>query len=117
MTKWPADRVAKRPIGELKPYPKNARTHSEGQIEQIASSMREWGWTNPVLVDEAGGIIAGHGRVLAARKLGLAEVPVMVAEGWTEAQKAAYVLADNQLTLIAGWDMDTLAGEIKGLSD
>jgi ParB-like chromosome segregation protein Spo0J len=115
--KWPADRVERRPIGELTPYAKNARTHSDAQIEQIARSMGEWGWTNPVLVDEAGAIIAGHGRILAARKLGLAEVPVMVAEGWTEAQKAAYVLADNQLALNAGWDMETLAGEVKGLSE
>jgi DNA modification methylase len=117
MDKWPADRVERRPIGELTPYAKNARTHSDTQIDQIARSMREWGWTNPVLVDEAGGIIAGHGRVLAAKKLGFTEVPVMVAEGWTDAQKAAYVLADNQLTLNAGWDVGVLGDEVKGLAD
>ena len=77
--------------------------------------MRQWGWTNPILVDETGMIIAGHGRVMAARQLGLTEAPVMVAEGWTESQKAAYVLADNQLALNAGWDMDVLANEVRGL--
>ena len=101
---WPADRVERWPLDKLVPYARNARTHSEEQVAQIAASMREWGWTNPVLVDEAGMIIAGHGRVLAARKLGIGEVPVMIARGWTEAQKRAYVLADNQLALNAAWD-------------
>jgi predicted alpha/beta hydrolase len=87
MVQWPADRVARQPIDGLLPYARNARTHSDKQIAQIAASIREWGWTMPVLVDEEGGIIAGHGRVLAARKLGLADVPVMVARGWTRAQK------------------------------
>jgi ParB-like chromosome segregation protein Spo0J len=113
--KWPADRVERRPIEALIPYARNSRTHSDAQVAQIAASMKEWGWTNPVLVDEAGMIIAGHGRVLAARKLGLAEVPVMVAEGWTEPQKRAYVLADNQLALNAGWDMDLLSNELADL--
>ncbi|MCA3380175.1 MAG: ParB N-terminal domain-containing protein [Roseomonas sp.] len=103
-TEWPADKVERRAIDDLIPYARNARTHSEEQVAQIAASIREWGWTVPVLVDEAGGIIAGHGRVLAARKLGLAEVPVMVATGWTEVQRRAYVLADNKLALNAGWD-------------
>lgn len=114
---WPADRVERRPIASLIPYASNSRTHSDQQVAQIAASMKEWGWTNPVLVDEAGMIIAGHGRVLAARKLGLAEVPVMVAEGWSEAQKRAYVLADNQLALNAGWDMDVLKNELAGLKE
>lgn len=117
MTKWPADRVERRALESLVPYARNARTHSDAQIAQIAASMREWGWTNPVLIDEAGGIIAGHGRVLAAKSLGLAEVPVMIAEGWSEAQKRAYVLADNQLALNAGWDMDLLPSELKGLQE
>src|SRR5215204_6588295 len=114
MQKWPADKVERRAISGLIPYARNARTHSDAQVAQIAASMREWGWTNPVLVDEAGGIIAGHGRVLAARQLGLSEVPVMVAEGWSEAQKRAYILTDNQLPLNAGWDMDVLGNEVKG---
>ena len=79
--------------------------------------MKEWGWTNPVLVDETGMIIAGHGRVMAARKLGFDDVPVMVAEGWSEAQKRAYVLADNQLALNAGWDSDMLRNELSDLQN
>ena len=114
--RWPADRVERRKVADLIPYARNARTHSDGQVAQIAASIREWGWTTPVLIDEAGGIIAGHGRVMAARKLGLADVPVMVAAGWSEAQKRAYVLADNQLALNAGWDMDLLRVEIDDLS-
>jgi DNA modification methylase len=113
--KWPADRVERRPIEALIPYARNSRTHSDAQVAQIAASMKEWGWTSPILIDETGMIIAGHGRVLAARKLGLAEVPVMVAEGWTEPQKRAYVLADNQLALNAGWDMDMLSNELADL--
>ena len=84
------------------PYARNARTHSEAQVAQLAASIREWGWTMPVLADEAGVIIAGHGRVLAARSLGITEIPVMIARGWSEAQKRAYVLADNKLALNAG---------------
>lgn len=117
MTKWPADKVERRPIEQLVPYARNARTHSDEQVAQIAASMNEWGWTNPVLVDETGMIIAGHGRVMAARKLGLSEVPVMVAEGWSEAQKRAYVLADNQLALNAGWDIEGLKNELQGLKE
>lgn len=112
---WPADRVERRPVAELLPYARNARTHSDEQVAQIAASIREWGWTTPVLVDEAGQIIAGHGRVMAARKLGLAEVPVMVAAGWSEAQRRAYVLADNKLALNAGWDADLLKLELGDL--
>jgi DNA modification methylase len=115
--KWPADKVERRPIAALIPYARNARTHSDEQVAQVAASMREWGWTNPVLVDEAGTIIAGHCRVLAARQLGLAEVPVMIAEGWSEAKKRAYVLADNQLALNAGWDMPMLGAELQGLKE
>jgi hypothetical protein len=99
------------PIDKLVPYARNARTHSGAQVAQIAASMREWGWTNPVLVDPEGMVIAGHGRVLAARQLGVAEVPVMVARGWSETQKRAYVLADNQLALNAEWDLGTLGDE------
>ena len=113
---WPADKVERRPVADLIPYARNARTHSDAQVAQIAASVNEWGWTTPVLVDEAGSIIAGHGRVLAARKLGLTDVPVMVASGWSEAQKKAYVLADNQLALNAGWDMDLLKVEVGDLN-
>jgi len=82
--------VERRPITSLVPYGRNARTHSLEQVDQIAASIREWGWTTPILVDETGGVIAGHARLLAAHKLGIAEVPVMVAAGWSEAQKRAY---------------------------
>ena len=112
---WPADQVERRPVAGLVPYANNARTHSPEQIVQIAASIREWGWTVPVLVDEAGGLIAGHGRVLAARKLGLDEIPVMVATGWSEAQKRAYILADNKLALNAGWDDGLLKIELGDL--
>ena len=111
------DKIERRPIGSLIPYARNARTHSDAQIQQIAASMREWGWTNPVLVDEAGGIIAGHGRVLAAQRLQISEVPVIVASGWTDAQKRAYVIADNKLALNAGWDNDLLALEFGELQE
>lgn len=104
-----------RPISDLVPYANNSRIHSEEQIAQIAASMEEWGWTNPVLVDETGMILAGHGRVLAAAKLGLAEVPIMIARGWSEPQKQAYVIADNKLALNAGWDMAKLAVELGDL--
>lgn len=113
--KWPSDAPERRSVASLIPYARNARTHSEAQVAQIAASIREWGWTNPVLIDEAGGIIAGHGRVMAARKLKIEEVPCIVATGWTEAQKRAYVLADNQLAANAGWDMDLLKVEIGDL--
>ena len=109
---WPADAVERRPVASLLPFARNARTHSEAQVAQIAAAIREWGWTVPVLVDEAGQLIAGHGRVLAAKALGLLDVPAMVARGWSEADKRAYALADNKLTLNAGWDADLLKGEL-----
>ena len=105
----PADKVEKWKIAKLIPYARNARIHSDEQIGQIAASIKEWGWTTPVLVDERGGIIAGHGRTLAAQKLGMTEVPVMVAKGWSETKKRAYVLADNKLALNAGWNNEKLA--------
>jgi DNA modification methylase len=113
----PADKVEQWPIEKLVPYAKNSRTHSEDQVAQIAASIREWGFTTAVLVDESGSIIAGHGRVMAARKLGLASLPVMVAAGWTDAQKRAYVIADNKLALNAGWDNELLALELGEIGD
>jgi len=108
----PADKVERWSIEKLIPYARNARTHSDEQIGQIAASIKEWGWTTPILVDETGGIIAGHGRTLAAQRLKMAEVPVMVAKGWSDAKKRAYVLADNKLALNAGWDNEMLALEL-----
>ena len=113
----PADKVEKWKISKLIPYARNARTHSEEQVAQIAASIKEWGWTTPVLVDEQGGIIAGHGRTLAAQKLEMTEVPVMIARGWSEAKKRAYVLADNKLALNAGWDNEMLALELEEISE
>ena len=113
--KWPADHVERRSVESLIPYARNARTHSDEQVAQIAASIKEWGWTTPVLVDEDGQIIAGHGRVMAARKLGIEEVPVMIARGWTEAQRRAYVLADNKLALNSGWDDQLLKIELDSL--
>lgn len=113
---WPADRTERRPVASLIAYARNARTHSDEQVSEIAASIKEWGWTIPVLVDEAGQIIAGHGRVLAAKKLGITDVPVMVAVGWTEAQKHAYCLADNKIALNAGWDLDLLKVELAELN-
>jgi DNA modification methylase len=117
MNDWPADKVERWSIDKLIPHARNARTHSPEQIDQIAASIREWGWTNPVLVSEDGTIIAGHGRVLGAKKLGLAEAPVMVAAGWSKAQIKAYAIADNKLALNAGWDEAMLALEIADLQE
>jgi len=117
MQKWPADKVDRRAVASLIPYARNSRTHSDEQVAQIAASIKEWGWTTPVLIDPDGMLIAGHGRVLAAQQLGLDEVPCMVAEGWTEAQKKAYVIADNKLALNAGWDDDMLKVEMQELDD
>jgi len=102
-------------VDELIPYARNSRTHSDAQVAQIAASIREFGFTNPVLVDEANGIIAGHGRVLAARKLKMADVPAIRLAHLTEAQKRAYVIADNKLALNAGWDVELLRLEINDL--
>lgn len=106
-----------RKVGALVPYANNARTHSADQIEMIARSIDQWGWTNPILVDETDNIIAGHGRVLAAKKRGIEDVPVMVARGWTEAQRRAYVIADNKIALEAGWDDAMLRAEFGTLSE
>ena len=104
-------------IDKLVPYARNSRTHSDAQVAQIAASIKEFGFTNPVLIDAGWGIIAGHGRVLAARKLGLSEVPCIRLEHLTEAQKRAYVITDNKLALNAGWDNELLALELGELGD
>lgn len=113
----PADKVERWAIDKLVPYARNARTHSDEQVGQIAASIKEWGWTTPVLVDEAGSIIAGHGRTLAAQRLKMTEVPVMVAKGWSDAKKRAYIIADNKLALNAGWDNEMLALELGEIGD
>jgi ParB-like chromosome segregation protein Spo0J len=113
----PADKVQQWAIERLTPYARNARTHSDAQVAQLAASIREWGWTTPILVSPDGGVIAGHGRLLAARQLGMVNVPVIVAEGWSEAKTRTYVLADNQLALQAGWDNELLALELGELGE
>lgn len=115
--KWPAAAVEIWPIDNLKPRKNNPRTHSAAQVEQIAASMREWGWTNPILAEEDGTIIAGHGRWLGGKKNAYPEAPVMIARGWTPEQIRAYVIADNKLALNAGWDEDLLALELEALSE
>lgn len=110
-----AENVDKRSIAELVPYARNSRTHSPAQIKQIEKSIQEFGWTVPVLVDEAGTIIAGHGRVMAASNLGIEAVPVVVAAGWTEDQKRAYIIADNKIASNADWDKELLALELSDL--
>lgn len=111
-----ADRIEQREISALVPYAKNARTHSDAQLAQLQASMREWGFTIPVLVSEAGMIIAGHGRVMAAQALGYERVPVIVATGMSAAQVRAYTLADNRLAENAGWDTALLVAELDALS-
>lgn len=111
-----ADRIEVWPVGKLVPYDKNPRTHSPEQISQIAASIVEFGFLNPILVDTAAGIIAGHGRLQAAKQLGLKQVPVVVLDHLTEAQKRAYVIADNKLALNAGWDEDLLRSEMAALA-
>ena len=104
-------------VEKLIPYVKNSRTHSDGQVAQIAASIKEFGWTNPILVDGESGVIAGHGRLLAARKLGQKEVPVIELAHMTESQKRAYVIADNQLAMNAGWDTTLLSLELADLKE
>ncbi len=110
-----AQRIELWPVDRLQPYERNARTHSEAQVSKIAASIAEFGFTNPVLVDSSDGIIAGHGRLMAAKHLGLAEVPVVVLDYLTDAQRRAYILADNRLALDAGWDEEMLAAELAEL--
>jgi ParB/RepB/Spo0J family partition protein len=102
-------------VEKLVPYANNPRTHSDAQIAQIAESIEEFGFTNPILVDTKAGILAGHGRLRAAQKLGLAKVPVLVLDHLTETQKRAYLLADNRLAENAGWDEELLAAELEAL--
>lgn len=111
----PAENIEIWDISRLIPYARNSRTHSDAQISQLAASIKEWGWTVPILIDETGMIIAGHGRLAAAQKLNYKQVPVVIASNWSEEKKRAYVIADNKLALNAGWDTELLALEIQEL--
>lgn len=104
-------------VDDLIPYVNNSRTHSDEQVTQVAASIKEFGFTNPILVDENNGIIAGHGRLMAAKKLKLEQVPTITLEGLTDAQRKAYVIADNKLALNAEWDFDLLKVEIESLQE
>lgn len=104
------------PIDSLKPYKKNSRSHSESQIDKIVASITEFGFTNPILIDGNNQIIAGHGRVMAAKKMGLVEVPVIALDYLSEAQKRAYVIADNKLALDSEWDMGLLSSELQAIT-
>ena len=106
-----------RKVADLIPYVNNARTHSDEQVTQLASSIKEFGFINPVIIDDHNGLIAGHGRLMAAKKLGLDEVPVLIESHLNETQKKAYILADNKLALNAGWDADLLKVELSELKD
>lgn len=109
------DRVEHWPIERLRRYERNARTHTAAQVDQVVASIREFGFTNPLLVDADGVLIAGHCRLAAAQKLGLPEVPVIVLGHLTPEQRRAYVIADNQLALQSGWDLGVLEAEIEAL--
>lgn len=102
---------------DLIPYINNSRTHSESQVKQIAASIREFGFTNPILIDEKSTIIAGHGRLVAAERLNIDQVPTITLDGLTDSQRKAYVIADNKLALNSGWDIDILGNELKGLDE
>ena len=104
-------------VDDLIPYVNNSRTHSDEQVTQVAASIKEFGFTNPILIDENNGIIAGHGRLMAAKKLKLEQVPTITLEGLTDAQRKAYVIADNKLALNADWDFDLLQNEILSLQE
>ena len=113
--RWLAESIEKWPIDRLRPYERNARTHSDEQIRQIARSIEEFGFVSPILVGADGTIIAGHGRLEAARRLGMKTVPVIVLDHLTEAQRRALVIADNRLAELAGWDQDMLVAELERL--
>jgi DNA modification methylase len=117
LTSRMASRIDLWPVDKLVPYDQNPRTHSEEQIGQIAASILQFGFLNPILIDTAAGIIAGHGRLQAALKLGLAQVPVVVLDHLTDTEKRAYVIADNKLALNAGWDDELLRKEMTALAD
>ena len=112
-----AKRIELWPVDRLRPYERNARTHSVEQVAQIAASIVEFGFTNPILVDSSDGIIAGHGRLAAAQELKLLQVPVVVLDHLSERQRRAYIIADNQLALTAGWDDELLKSELGELNE
>lgn len=114
---WPSLNPQLLSVEDLIPYVNNARIHLQDQINQVAASINEWGFTNPILIDEKNMILAGHCRLLAAQKLKLDKVPVIIARSWSEEQKKAYIIADNKLSLNSSWDDELLKIELKELGD
>lgn len=114
---WPAETMQRWPITRPKPNPKNTRVHTASQIKHLAKLIQEYGWTMPVLCDEKDNVLAGHGRLMAAAELGMVEVPVIIARGWTAAQKRAYAIADNQSALMSSWDAELLRSELVDLRE
>jgi ParB-like chromosome segregation protein Spo0J len=117
MTSWNASEIKQMPVSDLIPYDRNPRSHPDSQIDELANSISEWGFTVPILIDDGGNVIAGHGRLYAAQKLGYEAVPAIVTEGWTEEQKKAYVIADNRLAENGSWDSSLFFSELRDLSD
>ena len=115
-TKWSADKIEIKQLSELVPYDRNPKAHPDSQIEKLSNSIREWGFTIPILIDEDNMVLAGHGRLFAALELGLSEVPTIKAVGWSEQQKKAYVIADNKLAEKGEWDTPMLYAELKQIS-
>jgi hypothetical protein len=113
---WPADRIERRTVTGLIPHARNARRHTASQIAEIAGLIREFGWTVPILIDEEDLIIAGHGRVLAAHQLGIPNIPVVVAHGWSDARKRAYMIADNEVATHSTWNKELLRVELADLA-
>ena len=113
----PASSVERRSIDSLVPYDRNPRMHPDSQIDQLANSITQWGWTVPILIDDASNVIAGHGRLEAAKRLGMDEVPCVVASGWSEDQRRAYIIADNKLSENSIWDDGAFFNELKILSE
>lgn len=109
--------MERKKIADLIPNPENARIHTREQIDSLAQSIEEWGWTMPILIDEHGAILAGHGRVEAAQLLGITDVPCVVATGWTAEQKAAYALADNKIGDMSSFDLDLLAQQLDEIGE
>ena len=117
MKNWAANSVKNRKVDDLIPYDRNPKIHPDTQIKQLANSIREWGWTMPILIDENDQVLAGHGRLFAAKELELKEVPCMKAVGWTEQQKKAYVIADNKLAENGQWDTSEYFSQLKEMSN
>ncbi len=117
MEQWAANSVEKRKVEDLIPYDRNPKQHPDTQIDELVNSIQQWGWTIPILIDESDVVIAGHGRLYAAQKMEIKEVPCIIAKDWSEDKKRAYVIADNKLSERGDWDNAVLYSELKSLSD